>query len=151
MRTGVKWSLALLFGLSVAQSEGKELLGGISDETAPPVAQPEPSAKDNERRIIYRVICSPEGEQLPDCAQPPVTDNYQAEQPARSENPEAAAIADTPEEQSGQKEQGDQSSNGVEPAAPKKASAHKKRSKKSVKKHDKKTTKPATKRKRHQD
>jgi len=46
-----------------------EVLGRMSDESAPAVAEPvNPAA--NDRRIIYRVICSPEGEALPDCEKP---------------------------------------------------------------------------------
>ncbi|MGY6274582.1 hypothetical protein [Methylomonas sp. MgM2] len=46
-----------------------EVLGHISDETEPGAALPEPVSKDD-RRIIYRVICTPGGEVLPDCERP---------------------------------------------------------------------------------
>jgi outer membrane biosynthesis protein TonB len=51
------------------QVQAGEVLGHISDDTEPAVAQPaNPPA--NDRRIIYRVICDPAGEALPDCEQP---------------------------------------------------------------------------------
>ncbi len=45
-----------------------ELLGSIYDETAP-ATKPElaPVGKNDGRRIVYRVICSPEDQDLPDC------------------------------------------------------------------------------------
>lgn len=50
-------------------AQAGEVLGRMSDESAPAVAEPvNPAA--NDRRIIYRVICSPEGEALPDCEKP---------------------------------------------------------------------------------
>ncbi|OAI11118.1 hypothetical protein A1359_15075 [Methylomonas lenta] len=51
------------------QVQAGEVLGHISDETEPAVVEPaNPPA--NDRRIIYRVICDPAGEALPDCEQP---------------------------------------------------------------------------------
>ena len=50
-----------------------ELLGHISEDTAQPISDVKPSQSED-RRIIYRVLCSPEDEQLPDCEQP-LTDN----------------------------------------------------------------------------
>ena len=150
MKTGIKWLPALMFGLYVSQAESKELLGGISDETAPPVAQPEQPAADQQGKIIYRVICSPEGELLPECAQPPVSDTFEAAQPRRAEpkSAETPAIIEAPNEQSEQTDRGDQPVNATEPVTPKKATKHKKRSKKSARKHTKKTDKPVNKRKR---
>lgn len=46
-----------------------EVLGHISDETEPAASAPD-SVQNNDRRIIYRVICTPGGEVLPDCEQP---------------------------------------------------------------------------------
>jgi len=46
--------------------EAGEILGHISDETEALNSSPETPKKDD-RRIIYRVICTPGGEQLPDC------------------------------------------------------------------------------------
>lgn len=63
----------IIFLLYASQGNCAELLGRISDDTATPVLQ-EPAAVDNKRRIIYRVICAPGGEQLPDCEKP-VEDN----------------------------------------------------------------------------
>ncbi|WFP49834.1 hypothetical protein PL263_17255 [Methylomonas sp. EFPC3] len=61
--------MSLLIGLSVVSGLARaELLGSISDDTAPK-AQPElaPAGKNDGRRIVYRVICSPEDQDLPDC------------------------------------------------------------------------------------
>lgn len=59
--------LAIVLGLSATAQA--EVLGHISDdtETATPSQTVEPS---RDRQIIYRVICNPQGEQLPDCEQP---------------------------------------------------------------------------------
>ncbi|OQW75525.1 MAG: hypothetical protein BVN35_07640 [Proteobacteria bacterium ST_bin11] len=55
-----------------------ELLGSISDETAPVIKPLEPSTgKNDDRKIIYRVICSPEDQDLPDCDKPAMDDNNQ--------------------------------------------------------------------------
>ena len=61
--------LSLLIGLSaVSASARAELLGRISDDTAPAAnATSEPAKKADDRRITYRVICSPEDQNLPDC------------------------------------------------------------------------------------
>lgn len=61
--------LSLLIGLSVVcGSVNAELLGRISDDNAP-AASPAvaPAKKNDDRRITYRVICSPEDQDLPDC------------------------------------------------------------------------------------
>lgn len=58
-----------LIGGSLAPAHAGEVLGRMSDDDAPAVTEPaRPDADD--RRIIYRVICSPEGEALPDCEKP---------------------------------------------------------------------------------
>jgi len=144
VKTGFKWLPILVLLLPAVQAESGELLGKISDETAPVAAQPEQPSERNDRKIIYRVICSPEGEVLPECEQPPVHDTFDAAQPRPAE-PEAveAPAAETPKEQVEQADAVDQSSNVVEPAVPKKAAAHKKPAKKSAKKSAKKTAKPA--------
>lgn len=75
-------------------SQAGEVLGHISDESAPVVAEPAVPV-DNGRRIIYRVICSPEGEALPDCEKP-FHDAESPNQPEPSpdmEEPEAAEEA----------------------------------------------------------
>lgn len=60
-----------LLGLAVCclPSFAGEVLRHMSDELAPAVAEPVKPA-ENDRRIIYRVICTPGGEVLPDCEQP---------------------------------------------------------------------------------
>ncbi|MDD1621681.1 MAG: hypothetical protein LUQ11_09380 [Methylococcaceae bacterium] len=141
MRAGVKCSLALVFGLHAIQAESGERLGGISDETAPPVHQAEPEA-DREGSIVYRVICSPEGEMLPECSQPPVSDSFKATQPPQT----GPVVPDMPggvdEKEDAGEEQGEQPAKALESGASKKAAAHKKPSKKPVKKSAKKTPKP---------
>ena len=52
-----------------------ELLGRISDETEQPTADKIVSPANNQHRITYRVIYSPEGEALPDCEKPPLEDS----------------------------------------------------------------------------
>lgn len=66
------WIGASLCWFSFTVNAG-ELLGHISEDTAQPISDVKPSQSED-RRIIYRVICSPEDEQLPDCEQP-LTDN----------------------------------------------------------------------------
>ncbi|QPK64352.1 hypothetical protein IVG45_05140 [Methylomonas sp. LL1] len=63
--------LALLaVALLVPLTATAEVLGHISEDTTPiPPSQPEGS-QNHDRRIIYRVICSPEDQGLPDCERP---------------------------------------------------------------------------------
>lgn len=72
------WIGASLCWFSFTVNAG-ELLGHISEDTAQPIADVKPSQTDD-RRIIYRVICAPGDEQLPDCEQP-VVDNETVEPP----------------------------------------------------------------------
>lgn len=69
----MKFVLLKLTWASIAvcamQVQADEILQHISDETAPVVVEPA-SLETNHRRIIYRVICSPGGEALPDCERP---------------------------------------------------------------------------------
>lgn len=69
----MKHSIPLLLWLSLigwlAPANAGEVLGRMSDDNAPAVAEPVERDADD-RRIIYRVICSPEGEALPDCEKP---------------------------------------------------------------------------------
>ncbi|MCK9607618.1 MAG: hypothetical protein M0R33_14345 [Methylomonas sp.] len=61
----------LLLGLIawLIPAQAGEVLRHMSDELAPAVTEPvNPAA--NDRRIIYRVICTPGGEVLPDCEKP---------------------------------------------------------------------------------
>lgn len=141
MRAGVKCSLALVFGLHAIQAETAERLGGISDETAPVAGQPEKPA-GQEGDIIYRVICSPEGEMLPECGQPPVSDSFKATQPAQN----GPVVPDMPggidEKEDAGEGQSEQPVKALEPvSSSKKAAKHKKHSKKSAQK----THKPAKK------
>lgn len=72
------WIGASLCWFSCAVNAG-ELLGHISEDTAQPLSDTQPSQSDD-RRIIYRVICSPEDEQLPDCEKP-IADHETVAQP----------------------------------------------------------------------
>lgn len=64
------WSrLSLVVVAFSALQVQAEVLGHISDETATPILAEPANAQANDRRIIYRVICSPDGEALPDCEQ----------------------------------------------------------------------------------
>ncbi|MEI8571862.1 hypothetical protein J0667_07895 [Methylomonas sp. WH-1] len=54
-------------------------MGTISDDTAPIVRPLEPkTGKNEDRKIIYRVICSPEDQDLPDCDRAAVDDGSDA-------------------------------------------------------------------------
>lgn len=66
-----------------------ELLGSISDDTAPK-AQPEPApaGKSDGRRIVYRVICSPEDQDLPDCDRAAVDEAGATDNPASLPTPD---------------------------------------------------------------
>jgi type IV secretory pathway VirB10-like protein len=79
MKTAVLRGCLLVNCIVFAVSGHAELLGRISDETAP-VANPaeRKAAKNNDRKIIYRVICSPEDKDLPDCDQSAVDDGSSA-------------------------------------------------------------------------
>ena len=59
-------SIAASVAVCVLPVQAGEVLGHISDETAPVITEPAKPAV-NDRQIIYRVICSPDGEALPDC------------------------------------------------------------------------------------
>ncbi|WP_446808425.1 hypothetical protein ACH50O_14125 [Methylomonas sp. 2BW1-5-20] len=79
MKTAVLRGCLLVYCIVFAVSAHSELLGRISDETAP-VATPaeRKAAKNNDRKIIYRVICSAEDKDLPDCDQSAVDDGSSA-------------------------------------------------------------------------
>jgi len=82
--------LSLLIGLSVVSGlANAELLGSISDDTAPK-AQPEqaPAGKNDGRRIVYRVICSAEDRDLPDCDRDAIDEAGEAESPASLPTPD---------------------------------------------------------------
>lgn len=75
----------------ISEVHAGELLGHISDDTEP-VAAPamEPN---NDRRIIYRVICAPDGEALPDCERP-FTDREAVQAPIPADETPIDDIAD---------------------------------------------------------
>lgn len=91
-----------------------ELLGSISDDTAPK-AQPEPApaGKSDGRRIVYRVICSPEDHDLPDC------DRAAVDETGATDNPASLPTPDLPPDKEDQAE-------AAEPvaAAPTKVQSH---------------------------
>ncbi|QBC29177.1 hypothetical protein U737_20940 [Methylomonas sp. LW13] len=72
--------LSLLFSVwAYSETAAAELLGTISDDTAPIVRPLEPkTGKNEDRKIIYRVICSPEDQDLPDCDRAAVDDGSDA-------------------------------------------------------------------------
>jgi len=79
MRTTATVLSALVLMVSSLQTRG-EVLGHISDETEPNNSVPD-SSQNNDRQIIYRVICTPGGEVLPDCERP-FNDNETLEEPS---------------------------------------------------------------------
>jgi len=112
-----------------------ELLGRISDDTAPAANPVVPApAKPNDRKIIYRVICSPEDQDLPDCDRPTLDDGNEAA-------PAALAVPDFPPESEAAADESDKAAAVKQPVSQrhnsprKKSAAHKKAAKKtSVKK-----------------
>lgn len=136
----------LLLGVSwLAPNIGAaEVLGHISEDNEPAAAPVAESASD--RRIIYRVICSPEGEALPDCERP-FHDNESPLAPVKLQqlpaDPEAVEGDETPvkapEADKGKKSAGKQTSS--KKAAAKKKSKNKPAAKKSAKKTSAKKTK----------
>ena len=68
MKKAATLSAALVLTFCSLHTKG-EILGHISDETEPSISTPDTS-QNNDRRIIYRVICTPGGEVLPDCERP---------------------------------------------------------------------------------
>ena len=148
------WIGASLCLFSLAASAG-ELLGHISEDTAQPISDVKPSQSED-RRIIYRVLCSPEDEQLPDCEQP-LTDNETIEtvrpiESAEDTNETEATKIDIAEETS-------QPEKAIKPSKSKpqkstgktKSSKKSKTSKKTQSKNNKKSAakKSSTKKKKH--
>ncbi|WP_020483439.1 hypothetical protein [Methylomonas sp. MK1] len=89
--------LSVLFSVWVySGSATAELLGTISDDTAPVVKPLEPkTGKNDDRKIIYRVICSPEDQDLPDCDRSAVDDgNETAVLPMPDLPPDSADLAE---------------------------------------------------------
>jgi len=84
--------LALLLNAPLSQAE---VLEHISDETEPGVSAPESSPNDD-RRIIYRVICTPGGEVLPDCERA-FNDTETSAKPEPTEKPESEFDSAEPE------------------------------------------------------
>lgn len=74
---------AMILAVWLIPAQAGEVLGHMSDESAPAVVEPANPAPDD-RRIIYRVICSPEGEVLPDCEKP-YHDTESVAKPARQQ------------------------------------------------------------------
>ncbi|MBD9358107.1 hypothetical protein [Methylomonas albis] len=71
-------------------------MGTISDETAPVTKPLGPkTGKNDDRKIIYRVICSPEDQDLPDCDRSAVDDgNETAALPMPDLPPDSADLAE---------------------------------------------------------
>ena len=95
------------FSLFIGVAGADEVLGHISDETEPKVQQPQTAESQNsDRKIIYRVICSPDDEQLPDCEKPfhdveadnkPQSSPESTDQANDAENPEHSEAEDKPQ------------------------------------------------------
>lgn len=75
-------------GLGLPAISAGEVLMQMSDETAPAVSEAV-STEGDDRRIVYRVICSPEGDALPDCGQA-VTDRESSSLQSTEQAPEQA-------------------------------------------------------------
>lgn len=89
--------LSVLFSVWVySPSVTAELLGTISDDTAPVTKPLEPkTGKSDDRKIIYRVICSPDDQDLPDCDRSAVDDgNEPAALPMPDLPPDSADLAE---------------------------------------------------------
>lgn len=130
--TRILCRLSLLLSLWIYSSQAPaELLGHISDETLPAAnpAAPAP-AKANDRKIIYRVICSPEDQDLPDCERSTLDDDNDAAQSA------TMAVPDFPPEREAATSEPDQAAEVPQPTPQrhdkprKKSAAHKKAAKK---------------------
>ncbi|WKJ89930.1 hypothetical protein QZJ86_18275 [Methylomonas montana] len=124
--------LSLLLSVWIYSGQAPaELLGRISDDTAPAAnpAAPAP-AKPNDRKIIYRVICSPEEQDLPDCDRPTLDDGNEAAPAA------TLAVPDFPPESEAAADESDKAAAVKQPvpqqhSSPRKKSAtHKKAAKK---------------------
>jgi hypothetical protein len=69
-----KFGCLVLLAFNAISVSYAEILGRMSDDTEPLTPSTPSSTTQNNRQIIYRVIC-PEGtEVLPDCEQAPVVD-----------------------------------------------------------------------------
>jgi hypothetical protein len=89
--------LSVLFSVWVySGSATAELLGTISDDTAPVTKPLGPkTSKNDDRKIIYRVICSPEDQDLPDCDRSAVDDgNETSALPMPDLPPDSADLAE---------------------------------------------------------
>lgn len=89
--SGISFShiAGLALVLAAALPAKAELLGSISDDTAPkPQPEPAPAGKNDGRRIVYRVICSAEDRDLPDCDRDAVDDTGEAENPKSLPTPD---------------------------------------------------------------
>ncbi len=108
-KTVISGLIVFGFSLFIGTAAGAdEVLGHISDETEPKVQQPQTAESQNsDRKIIYRVICSPDDEQLPDCEKPfhdveadnnkPQSSQESADQANDAENPEHSEAEDNPQ------------------------------------------------------
>ncbi len=73
-------------------ADSAELLGHISEETEQPITDIKPAPADD-RRIIYRVICSPNDEALPDCEKPLLDiETVEQAQPLASQSTESEVV-----------------------------------------------------------
>lgn len=133
-KSGVIAVALLWLGVWPVQPLRAEVLGTMSDDTVAPRAPIEASGSDD-RRIVYRVICTPEDHDLPDCDQSTVD----AGNEAVSTN--AIAVPDLPADAEDAAE--------VESAAAEPVKAHAGKGGKSKKAGKKTAAKSGTGKKRH--
>jgi|GEM_PF-5779924 len=125
---------ALSLGVLVAGTVRAEVLGTISEDSAPPTVPAESSGRDD-RRIVYRVICTPEDHDLPDCDQSTVDGGVVPS------SANAVAVPDLPADAEDDAK--------LESAAAEPAAAHARKSGKSKKAGKKTAAKSSTGKKRH--
>ena len=78
--------------------EAGEVLGHIAEENELAAENQLEAPAKNGEKIIYRVICSPGDEPVPDCEKPPLSDQYDGEQPTAVQTPEFPPEQQTEEE-----------------------------------------------------
>ncbi|WGS86762.1 hypothetical protein [Methylomonas sp. UP202] len=124
----------LSLGIWMSRPVQAEVLGTISDDTAAPTVPAESSGRDD-RKIVYRVICTPEDHDLPDCDQSTVDGGVVPS------SANAVAVPDLPADAEDDAK--------LESAAAEPAAAHARKSGKSKKAGKKTGAKSSTGKKRH--
>lgn len=91
MKYSIRGLAVLALMAAMVPSAYAEVLGRISDESEPAATDADTPQQGNDRRIIYRVICDPGGERLPDCERP-FGDTESLEKPPIPPETEAAEV-----------------------------------------------------------